>query len=76
MRYICIDRRRSQYPVVMMCRVLKVSRSGYYAWRVRPESQRSKTDRELTCVIRRHRVARITLGRDPKAPFGTASQSR
>ena len=36
----------------MMCRILKVSRSGFYAWRVRPESQRSKTDRQLTRVIR------------------------
>ena len=53
MRYICIDRRRRQYPVRMMCRILKVSRSGYYAWRVRPESQRAKTDRELTRLIRR-----------------------
>ena len=53
MRYICIDRRRKQYPVTMMCRALKVSRSGYYAWRVRPECQRAKTDRELTRVIRR-----------------------
>ena len=53
MRYLCIDRRRSQYPVSMMCRVLKVSRSGYYAWRVRPESHRAKTDRELTRVIQR-----------------------
>ena len=53
MRYRCIDRRRSQYPVRMMCRILKVSRSGYYVWRVRPESERSKTDRELIRVIRR-----------------------
>ena len=53
MRYICIDRRRTQYPVRMMCRLLKVSRSGYYVWRVRPESQRAQTDRELTRVIRR-----------------------
>ncbi len=53
MRYLCIARRRKQYPVRMMCRVLKVSKSGYYAWRVRPESQRAKTDRELTGVIRR-----------------------
>ena len=53
MRYICIDRRRHQYPVRIMCRGLKVSRSGYYAWRVRPESQRAKTDRAVTRVIRR-----------------------
>ena len=37
----------------MMCRALKVSKSGYYAWRTRPESTRTKTDRELTRVIRR-----------------------
>ncbi len=53
MRYQCIQRRRSQYPLRMMCRVLKVSRSGYYAWRIRPESQRAHTDRQLTRVIRR-----------------------
>ena len=57
MRYRCIDRRRSHYPVRMMCRLLKVSRSGYYAWRIRPESQRAKTDRELTRVIRRLHAA-------------------
>jgi putative transposase len=53
MRYRCIDRRRRQYPVTMMCRGLKASSSGYYAWRVRPESERAKTDRALTRVMRR-----------------------
>ena len=52
MRYSCIDRRRNQYPVKMMSRLLDVSKSGYYAWRLRPESQRSKQDRELTRLIR------------------------
>ncbi len=52
MRYACIDRRRSRYPIRMLCRSLKVSPSGYYAWRVRPESRRSRDDRELTRAIR------------------------
>ena len=37
----------------MMCRSLRVSPSGYYAWRVRAESQRASYDRELTRAIRR-----------------------
>jgi len=51
-RYACIDRRRSLYPVRMMSHALRVSASGYYAWRVRPESQRSRDDRHLTQIIR------------------------
>ena len=63
MRYLCIDYRRIQYPIAMMCRVLKVSRSGYYAWRTRPESARAKTDRELTRVIKRvHAQSRGVYG--------------
>ena len=52
MRYRCIHRRRNLYPIRMMCRALRVSPSGYYAWRVRPESRRARYDRELTRVIR------------------------
>jgi len=37
----------------MMCGALKVSRSGYYAWRTRPESNRDNIDRTLTHAIRR-----------------------
>ena len=46
-RYRCLDRRRNHHPVRIMCRVLRVSRSGYYDWRTRPESERSRTDRGL-----------------------------
>ena len=36
-----------------MCEVLEVSRSGFYAWRSRPESKRSKHHRELIEEIRK-----------------------
>ena len=52
MRYQCIHRRRNLYPTRMMCQALKVSTSGYYAWRTRPESRRKRDDRELTQAIR------------------------
>ncbi len=53
MRYACIHRRRTRYPVRMLCRSLKVSPSGYYASRVRAESRRARCDRQLTQMIRR-----------------------
>jgi len=52
MRYACIDRRRTRYPVRLLCRLLQVSPSGYYAWRVRAESRRSRYDRQLLRAIR------------------------
>jgi putative transposase len=51
-RYACIHRRRRRYPIRMMCRSMRVSPSGYYAWRGRPESNRARYDRELTRAIR------------------------
>ena len=52
MRYACIHRRRAQYSVRMMCRLLKVSRSGYYDWRSRGESTRTRRDRQLMSRVR------------------------
>ena len=58
-----IDRRRNHYPVRLMCRLLKVSASGYYAWRKRPESARAERDRELMPEIRRiHEASRGVYG--------------
>jgi len=51
-RYRCIHRRRNLYPVRMMCQAMRVSPSGFYAWRTRPESRRKRADRELTQAIR------------------------
>ncbi|WP_102410002.1 IS3 family transposase [Beduinella massiliensis] len=37
MKYRVIERFRNIYPIVTMCEVFEVSRSGYYAWRKKQE---------------------------------------
>src|SRR6476620_3385076 len=53
MRFRFVEDRRTDYPVTIMCGVLGVSPAGYYAWRARPESQRSIANRELVNDIKR-----------------------
>ena len=43
---------RAVYPIATQCRVLGVSPSGYYAWRTRGASSRSKADEILLGRIR------------------------
>ena len=63
MRYASIERRRDRYSVRLMCRLLAVSASGYYAWRARPESSRAQRDRELMAEITRvHEVSKGVYG--------------
>ena len=44
---------RAEFSIAAMCRVLRVSRSGYYAWLKRPPSRWEAADRELLEHIRR-----------------------
>ena len=54
---------QAQFSVSRMCEVLGVSRSGYYAWRAREPSARSRADGELTVRIRAsHQHSRGTYG--------------
>lgn len=58
-----IRQHESEFPAAMASRVLGVSRSGYQASLVRPESERSKADRALTALIAEsHRASRRTYG--------------
>jgi len=51
MIYRFIDRHRSTFGGQKMCQVLQVSRSGYYAWRTRPESARARETRQILHAI-------------------------
>lgn len=63
MKYASIDRCRNKYSAHMMCRLLGVSRSGYYASKTRAESARARQDRELMPQIRRvHSASRGVYG--------------
>lgn len=58
-----IEAEKANYPVSLMCRVLKVSRSGYYAWRGRGPSSRAAADEALGARIERiHEWSRGTYG--------------
>jgi transposase InsO family protein len=50
-RFAAIDAEKANYPVSLMCRVLEVTRSGYYAWRERPPSKHAELDVELRVVV-------------------------
>jgi putative transposase len=46
-----------------MCRVLRVNRSGYYAWLKEPESARQKEDRRITgMILEFHEASDCTYG--------------
>jgi len=47
MKYQFIAEHRQEYAIMLMCRVLDVSVSGYYAWSKRPPSQHSRKDAQL-----------------------------
>ena len=58
-----IDAEKASYPVAVLCRMLGVSKSGYYAWRSRPPSERKRQDALLTEKIREvHSRSRGTYG--------------
>lgn len=52
MKYGFIRAHQDQFSVSRMCVVLQVSRNGYYDWRDRPESKRSKENRTALSQIR------------------------
>jgi len=59
MRYQFIDAQKKAWPITLMCKVLDVSRAGYYDWVEREPSARSRSnkvlDRHIRVIFRRHK---------------------
>lgn len=58
-----IARHRGEYPLTLMCRVLVVARSAFYAWQRRTPGPRAREDARLRVVVAAtHRRSRQTYG--------------
>lgn len=63
MKYALISQQRNHFPVAALCKALKVSRSGFYDWFNRGDSQRAINDRILLGQLRRvHNQSRQHYG--------------
>jgi len=63
-RYSFIKEHLKQFRLAALCRVLRVSKSGYFAWLKRPESPRARQNRALVTQLKAvHTRSRGTYGR-------------
>jgi putative transposase len=63
MKFAFIREHRQEFPVEILCEILDVSRSGFYAWLDRPRSSRHQRRQDLLAKIRQvHQDSRQTYG--------------
>ena len=61
--YTFMEAQKAHYRMSAMCRILKVSKSGFYGWKDRPPSARARADAVLSEKITRiHTDSRQTYG--------------
>lgn len=49
MKYVFIEKNRAEFSIKTMCRVLRVARSGWYAWRLRRHQINPRQQFRLVC---------------------------
>lgn len=52
MKFVFIATEKAKYPVRLLCELLEVSRSGYYAWIDRPPAPKTISDAQLVLEIK------------------------
>ncbi len=63
MKFAFILAEKAVYPILVLCEILGVSRSGFHAWLLRPDSPRQRSDAQLaTQVAAVHKRSRGTYG--------------
>jgi putative transposase len=62
-RFAFIGAEKAAHSIATLCRCLRVTRSGFYAWQHRPESRHAARDRQLRLLIRTsHESSRRSYG--------------
>lgn len=62
-KFTFIRAEKASFPVAVMCSVLDVSRSGFYAWCTRPKSSRKSEDERLALAVQQaHKAGRGAYG--------------
>lgn len=74
MRHRFIEAERATYPVTMLCRVMQVSRSGFYTWQRRPPSARALETRRIDVAIKAVFAASKQRSGSPKVAQALRSQ--
>ena len=60
MKFAFVSAEKANHKVAVLCRVLSVSRQGYYAWCGREPSKRTREDTKLRLLVRE---AHVVTGR-------------
>ncbi|WP_338107876.1 IS3 family transposase [Leptospira santarosai] len=82
MKYSFIEKNRIPFRIEKMCKILSVSKSGYYAWLKRPNSESINSNRELDKHIHRlyveneGRAGYLRIHRDLRAERILVSRNR
>ncbi|MBA3029623.1 MAG: IS3 family transposase, partial [Desulfobacteraceae bacterium] len=63
LKYHFVDAEKKAYPIALICVVIQVSRSGYYAWRKYRKSSRQKENESLIPIVcEAHKKSKGTYG--------------